>query len=146
MTRHFLSSQKNVVFSNALFYIEYFDTIHVHKVVFTAFYGICKYTVVRSFNALQWRHNKRDGVSNHQPQDCLLDRLFRCRSKTTSKRRVTGLCDGNSAVNGEFPTQRASNAENVSVWWRHHATTRPLCETVGCKAKYCVSYNLVHKK
>ena len=21
---------------------------------------------------------------------------------------------------GEFPTQRASDAENVSIWWRHH--------------------------
>ena len=25
---------------------------------------------------------------------------------------------------GEFPAQMASNAENVSIWWRHHA--RPL--------------------
>ena len=25
---------------------------------------------------LQWRHNGRDGVSNHQPHDCLLNRLF----------------------------------------------------------------------
>ena len=24
---------------------------------------------------------------------------------------------------GEFPAQRASNAENVSIWWRHHMTT-----------------------
>ena len=23
-------------------------------------------------------------------------------------------------VTGEFPAQRASNAENVSIWWRHH--------------------------
>ena len=30
------------------------------------------------------------------------------------------LCAGNSPVTGEFPTQRASNAENVSIWWRHH--------------------------
>ena len=28
---------------------------------------------------------------------------------------------------GEFPTQRASNAENVSIWWRHHGLTRPPC-------------------
>ena len=27
---------------------------------------------------------------------------------------------GNSPVTGEFPAQRASNAENVSIWWRHH--------------------------
>ena len=37
-----------------------------------------------------------------------------------SKLRVTGLCEGNSPVTGEFSAQRASNAENVSIWWRHH--------------------------
>ena len=47
-------------------------------------------------------------------------RLFRRRSKTTSKLRVTGLCAGNSPLTGEFPAQKASNAENVSIWWRHH--------------------------
>ena len=41
-------------------------------------------------------------------------------SKKTSKLRVTGLRVGNSPVIGEFPAQRASNAENVSIWWRHH--------------------------
>ena len=76
--------------------------------------------VVFVTNSLQWRHNGHDGVSNHQPQDCLLNRLFGRRSKETSKPRVTGLCAGNSPVTGEFPAQRASNAENVSIWWRHH--------------------------
>ena len=69
---------------------------------------------------LQWRHNGRDGVSNHQPPNSLLNRLFGRRSKKTSKLRVTGLCAWNSPVTGEFPAQRASNAENVSIWWRHH--------------------------
>ena len=69
---------------------------------------------------LQWRHNGRDGVSNHQPHDCLLNRLFRRRSKKTSKLRITGLCAVNSPVTGEFPSQMASNAENVSICWRHH--------------------------
>ena len=41
-------------------------------------------------------------------------------SKKKSKLRVTGLCEGNSLVTGEFPSQRATNAENVSIWWRHH--------------------------
>ena len=36
------------------------------------------------------------------------------------KLRVTGLCAGNSPVTGEFPAQMASNAENVSILWRHH--------------------------
>ena len=45
---------------------------------------------------LQWRHNDYDSVSNHQLYGCLLNRLFRPRSKKTSKLRVTGLCVGNS--------------------------------------------------
>ena len=69
---------------------------------------------------LQWHHNERDGVSNHRRFDCLLNRLFSRRPKKTSKLRVTGLCEGNSRLTGEFPTQRASNAENVSIWWRYH--------------------------
>ena len=35
--------------------------------------------------------------------------------KKKSKLRVTGLCAGNSPVTDEFPAQRASNAENVSI-------------------------------
>ena len=69
---------------------------------------------------LQWRHNECNGVSNHQPDDCLLNRFYRNRSKKTSKLRVTGLCERNSQVTGEFPTQRASNTENVAIWWRQH--------------------------
>ena len=45
---------------------------------------------------------------------------WRRRSMKTWKLRVTGLCAGNSSATGEFPAQRASNAENVSIWWRHH--------------------------
>ena len=33
---------------------------------------------------------------------------------------VTNLCAGNSPITGEFPAHKASNAENVSIWWRHH--------------------------
>ena len=69
---------------------------------------------------LRWRHNGRDGISNHQPHDCLRNCLFRRRSKEISKLRVTGLCAGNSQDTGEFPTQRASKVKNVSIWWRHH--------------------------
>ena len=47
-------------------------------------------------STLQWHHNGCDCVSNHQPRDCLLNRLFRLRSKKTSKLRVTGLSAGNS--------------------------------------------------
>ena len=46
------------------------------------------------------------------PTSRLFTQLFsRRRSQKTSKLRITGLCEGNSPVTGEFPTQRASNAE-----------------------------------
>ena len=43
---------------------------------------------------LDWRHNKRDGVSNHRRQNFLFKRLFRCKSKKTSKIRATGFVRG----------------------------------------------------
>ena len=64
---------------------------------------------------LQWRHNEGGGVRNHQRLDCLHNCSFRWRSKKTSKLPVTGLCEGNSPVTGDFSAQRVSNAENVSV-------------------------------
>ena len=73
---------------------------------------------------LQWRHNQLDDVSNHRRLDCLLNGLSRRLSKKISKLRVTSLCEGNPPVPGGFPSQRASNAENVSRWWRHHAAAR----------------------
>ena len=63
--------------------------------------------------SLQWPYSERDGVSNHRSLDCLLNRLFRRRRMKASKLRVTGLSEGNSSVTGEFPLQRARNAENV---------------------------------
>ena len=80
----------------------------------------CSVMQMRLPQALQWRHNERDGVSNNQPHDFLPDRLFRRTSNNTSKLCVTGLCERNSPVTGEFPAQRASNPENTSIWWRHH--------------------------
>ena len=59
------------------------------------------------YESLLWRHNGHDCVSNQQPRDCLLNRLFRRRSKLG----VTGLCAGNSSGTGELPAQIASNAE-----------------------------------
>ena len=70
--------------------------------------------------SLDWRHNERDCVSNHRRLDWLINRLFRRKSKKTSKLSITGLCEGNPWLSGGFPSQRASNAENVSIWWRHH--------------------------
>ena len=84
-------------------------------IYFTLF---CFYhTILVQCQSLQWRHSERDDVLNHRRLDCLLNRLFRCRSKKASNRLVFVR-----ETTGErwFPSQRASNAENVSIWWRHH--------------------------
>ena len=91
-----------------------------------------------SMLSLHWRHNELDGVSNHQPHDCLLTCLFRHISKKTSKLRVTGLCEGNSPGTGEFPAQKASNAENVSIWWRHHVIFQ---SGDPIRSKFCICHD-----
>ena len=65
--------------------------------------------------SLQSHHNECDCVSVDWRLGCLLNRLFRRRSKKTSKLRVTGLCEGNPAV--------TSNGENVSIKWRHNISS-----------------------
>ena len=70
--------------------------------------------------SLQWRHNERDDVSNNCRLDCLLNRLFRRRSKKTPKFYVIVLCEGNSPVTWIPHTNKASNPAIVSIWWRHH--------------------------
>ena len=66
---------------------------HVSKRGLNGFGAI--YCTSHTIQPLRWRHNERDGVSNHQPHDW--------------------------PVTGKFPAQRSSNEENVSIWWRHHA-------------------------
>ena len=63
---------------------------------------------IYAFKQLQWRDNERDGVSNHQRFDCLINRLFRRRSKKTLKLWVTVLCEENPPV--------TSKTKNVFIW------------------------------
>ena len=72
-------------------------------------HGCCSVVTGLTFHGtLQWRHNECDGVSHHQPHDCLYNRLFGRRSKKTSKLRVTGLCEGKWPVNSphKWPVPR----------------------------------------
>ena len=55
-------------------------------------YRMLQHNNTRTIHTLQWRHNELAGVSNHQPHECLRDRLFTRRSKKTWKLSVTGLC------------------------------------------------------
>ena len=75
-----------------------------------------------AMKSLQWRHNGRDSLKS--PALRLFTQSF---IQKTSKLRVTGLCVSGT---GEFPARMASYAENVSIWWRHHAivTFLPRCE------------------
>ena len=81
-------------------------------------------TVTSGRVSLQWRHNGR----------------------------VTGLRVGNSPGTGEFPAQRASNAYNVSIWWRHHVNSRKRsCVIIWVRPQRCgclvtwVCYQLIAK-
>ena len=69
--------------------------------------------------SLQWGHNGCYGFSNHQPLD-FYSTVYSGEDQRKSNLRVNGLWEGKSSVIGEFPEQRPSNAENVSIWWRHH--------------------------
>ena len=82
-------------------------------------------------------------ISNHQPYDCLLNCLFRHRSKKTSKLCITSLCEGNSPVTGDIPSQRASSPENVSIWWHHHGLMESLfCNCPSGPPYICGSINM----
>ena len=94
--------------------------------------GIIQCGPIITRSTLRWRHNGRDCISNHQPHDCLLNRLFGRRSKKATKLRVTDLCAVNSPGTGEFPAQMASDAGNVSIWWRHHEFCVGSCCVICC--------------
>ena len=74
----------------------------------------------------QWRHNKSHGISNYRRLDCLVNRLIRRRLNKHQRSASRAF------VTGEFPAQRASDSENVSIWWRHHDET--------------ATYNYCHQK
>ena len=72
---------------------------------------------------------------------CLFNRLFRRISKKTSKLRFTGLMGENSPVTAGFPSQRASNAENISIWWRHHDMKALLKDQAPILTPFWVTHN-----
>ena len=90
--------------------------------IFLGIYCTCYFVI-----SWHWRHNGRNRISNHQPHDWLLNHLLKRRSKKTVKLRVTGFCVGNSTVTGIPSHKKASNARNVSIWWRHHVVMSYPC-------------------
>ena len=51
----------------------------------------------------EWRHNERHGVSNHRRLDCLLNRLFRCRSKKHQSSASLAFVRGSLQWSVNFP-------------------------------------------
>ena len=96
--------------------------------------------------ALRWRQNGRYSVSNHQPHDCLFNRLFRRRSKKTSKLRVTGLCVGNSPgpVNSPHkgPVTRKMFPFDDVIMDNHFMITSENVGKVGMQWKYETTFSL----
>ena len=97
-------------------------------------------------HTLQWRRNEHHGISNHRHLDSLLNHLFRLRSKKTSKLCVTGLCEGNPPVIGGFPSQRASYAENVSIWWYEFMTAAMETAAGDCRAIHITVTSHEHRR
>ena len=78
-------------------------------------------TKLSSPETLRWRHNERDGVSNHQPHDCLLNGLFvQIKENIKQAPRHWPLC-------GEFTGNSPHKRGNVSIWWRHHEKSKSVC-------------------
>ena len=87
----------------------------------------CHFFQCRVHESLQWRRDERDSVSNHQPHDCLFNCLFRRRSKKNIKAPCHWPLCGEFTGDRWIPRTKASNAENFSIWWRHHDILTPPC-------------------
>ena len=86
-------------------------------------------------------YNERDGVSNHQTHDCLLNRLFRRRSKKSSKLFVISLCE---AVTGEFPAQGPVTRKMFPLYYGAWATEIILCmRAANERRRYIVTSYLI---
>ena len=95
-----------------------------------------------SWHALLWRHNERVGVSIVCSSIC-----SGADQRKTSKLCITGRCVGNPPVTGGFPSQRASDAEYISIfpyiWRRHHGNvfliTVPFWEAITGNILCCTA-------
>ena len=68
--------------------------------------------------------HKHWGILNHQQFDCLSNSLhYSGWWQHHQKSTLLALCEGKPPVTGGFPSQRASNAESVSMSCHHHVQT-----------------------
>ena len=84
-----------------------------------------------SWDTLLWRHNGRDCVPNHQPHDCLLNRLFRQIKENLQAPRHWSFV-WNLPVTDEFSAKWPVTRQNVSIWWRHNDVLHLFLRFVYC--------------
>ena len=124
---------------------EWIPRVTVAITLQVVYHSICFFC----YFSLHWRHNKRDGVSNHRRFDGLLYLLFRRRSKKTFKLCVSGLCERNSSATVEPPPPppppphkgpETRKMFQFSIWSRHQV----LCEGGGGGGVKAPKQNLLH--
>ena len=86
---------------------------------------------------LRWRHNGPDSVWNHQPNDCLFNRLFRRRSKKTSKLRVTDLCEFTGDPHKWPVARKMFPFDDVIMNHEGHGITQPQKDNTWSYAGIC---------
>ena len=79
------------------------------------------------------RHDERDVILNHWRLDGLLNRLFRRKSKKTSKFLATGLCEGIHWWPVDPPHKGPVTCKIFSIWWRHHGKQNGQRLQAGCR-------------
>ena len=78
---------------------------------------------------LRWRHNGHDRIANHQPHDCLLNRLFRRKSKKTLA-FVRGIHRGPVNSPHKWPvTRKICPFDDVIMHLKKGATLAAIVET-----------------
>ena len=112
------------------------------------------FKVNRNEVLLQWRYNERNGVSNHKPRDCLLNGLFRSRSKhysSASLAFVRGIhrWPVNSPNKGPetrkmFPFDEVIKhflTNGVPVYWHKHVSLSCQHDTASMKVKWFIKHH-----
>ena len=111
-------------------------------------HGMLTLTTVKTpIRSLQWHHNERNDVSNHRRLDCLLSRSGTDQRKHLSSASLAFV----RGIHWWPVEERASNAENISIWWRHHVVSSSFMISVHPRKFYrgsprclccCPAYNV----
>ena len=101
-------------------YNEYIKNIYTKKYIYIQRIYIKKIYIYKYIYIHTINHSILSRFCKSPTSRLFTQILCRHRSKKTSKLCVISLCVGNSPMTAEFLAQRVSNAENVSIVWRHH--------------------------